>query len=52
MCGFSLVAAIRGYSLVVVCELLTVVASLAVGHRLWGAQVSVVAAHGLSSFSF
>ena len=51
-CRSSLVAAIRGYSLVVVCGLLTVVASLAGGHRLWGAQVSVAAAHGLSSFSF
>ena len=32
--GFSLVAGIRGYSLIAVCELLIVVASLVVEHRL------------------
>ena len=32
--GFSLVAANGGYSLVAVCELLVVVDSLVVGHRL------------------
>ena len=38
-----------GYSLVVVCRLLTAVASLAVEHRLSGAHTSVVAAHALSN---
>ena len=45
--GFSLVAEIRGYSLVAVHEVLTAVASLAVEHRLYGAQASVVMAPGL-----
>ena len=34
MCGLSLAAASRDYSLAVVCGLLPAVASLAVGHRL------------------
>ena len=42
MCGLSLVAESGDYSLVAVCGLLIVVASLA-GHRLSGAQASVVA---------
>ena len=37
-----------GYSLAVVCGLLTAV-SLIAEHGFWGAQASVVAAHGLSS---
>ena len=41
--GFSLVAASTGYSLVVMCGLLIVVASLAVEHGLMGARASVVA---------
>ena len=44
---FSLVAEIRGYSLVAVHEVVTAVASLAVEHRLYGAQTSVVMAPGL-----
>ena len=47
--GFSLVAESRDCSLVVVCGLLTAVASLVAEHRLQSAQASVVAAHGLSS---
>ena len=39
----------RGYSLVVMCRLLTEVASLTVELRLRGVQASVVAAHGFSS---
>ena len=39
--GFSLVAACRGYSLVVLHRRLIVVASLVVEHRLSGTQVSV-----------
>jgi len=42
------VAASEGYSRVVVCRLLTVVASL-VQFRLQSTSVSVVAAHGLGS---
>ena len=45
--GFSLVAASRGNSLTVSPRLPLEAASLA-GHRLSGAQASVVAAHGLS----
>ena len=45
--GFSLVAEIRGYSPVSVHEVLIAVASLAVVHRLYGAQASVVMAPGL-----
>ena len=37
-----------GYSLLMVCERLIVVASLVVEHRLWGTRASVVAARGLS----
>ena len=44
----SLVASSGGYSLVVLCRLLTVVASLVAKHRLQGMQASVVVAHGLS----
>ena len=47
----SLVAASRGYSLVVVCGLLIVVASVVAEQRLYSAQASVVAACGLSSCS-
>ena len=49
MCRFFLVLQGGGYSLLVVCELLVVVASLVVEHRLWGIQASVVAARGLGS---
>ena len=45
--GFSLVVEIRGYSPVAVLEVLIAVASLAVVHRLYGAQASVVMIHGL-----
>ena len=45
--GFSLVLASGDYSLVVVCSLLTAVASLVAKHRLWS-MGSVVAAPGLS----
>ena len=45
--GFSLVVARRGYSLAVVCGLLTAVASLVAGHGLQGAWASVVVALGL-----
>ena len=44
--GFSLVAASRGYSVVVVHWLLTTVAPLAPEHGLWYPQTSVVAAPG------
>ena len=49
--GFFLVAASRGYSLVVVCRLLIAVASLVAEHRLQSARASVVAAFGFSSCS-
>ena len=49
MCRLFLVLEGGGYSLLVVCELLIVVASLMVEHRLWGTWASVVAAQGLSS---
>ena len=45
--GFSLVAEIRGYSLVAVHEVPIAVASLVLEHRLYGVQVSVVVAPGL-----
>ena len=45
----SLVAEIRGYSPVAACELLVLVASLVMEHRLHGAQASAVVAHELSS---
>ena len=45
--GFSLVAASRGYSLVVVHRLLIRVTSLIVEHRLSGMRALVVAAHEL-----
>ena len=48
--GFSLGAESRGHSLVVVCGLHLLGASLDAQHRFWGAQVSVVAAHRLSSY--
>jgi len=37
MRAFSLVAASQGYSLVALCRLLLAIASLAAGHRLYGA---------------
>ena len=46
--GFSPVAASRSHSLVAVLRLCTVVASLAVEHRLEGTQASVAVAHRLS----
>ena len=46
--GFSLVAASRGYSLVVVHGLLTVVASLVREYGLLVSWASVVVGHGLS----
>ena len=49
--GFSLVAASRGYSLVRVCRLFTVVAFLVVEHRLYNSRASVVVARGLRSCS-
>ena len=45
--SLALGAETRDYSLVVVCGLLTVVASLAIKHGLQGMQTSVVAIHGL-----
>ena len=48
VCRLSLVAASRGYSLVVVCGLLIVVASVVAEQRLCSAQASVVAACGLT----
>ena len=45
--SLALSAERRDYCLVVVCELLTVVASLAMMHGLQGMQASVVAIHGL-----
>ena len=47
--GLSLVTVSVGYSLIPVCGLLRMVASLAVELRFEGAQASVVVAHGLSS---
>ena len=47
--GFSLVAESEDCSLVEVCGLLIVVASLAAEHRLSGGRPSVVGAHGLST---
>ena len=44
--GLSLVVASGGYSPVLVCGLLTVVASLIAEHGLWGTQLSEVAAPG------
>ena len=49
MCGLSLIVMTGGYSLVTVCGLLTVAASLVAEHGLYGWQASVVAACGLSS---
>ena len=45
--GFPLIAASGGYSLVAVCGLLIVVASIVAEHGLQGAQASVVADHRL-----
>ena len=42
--GFSLVVVSRSYSLVAMCQLLIVVASLVVERGLWGAWALVVAA--------
>ena len=47
--GFSLVAGIRGYLLVVVCRLLIAVASLVVEHEVSGMQASAVVVPVLSS---
>ena len=47
--GFSLVVARRGYSLAVVCGLLTVVISLVAEHGLQGAGASVLVARDLRS---
>ena len=49
MYRLSLVAASRGYSLVVVCQLLVVVASLVAEHGLQAYKASVVAAPGLQN---
>ena len=51
---FSLVVVVasRGYSLVALCGLLIVVASLVAEHRLQFTQASVVVVHGLSSCNF
>ena len=46
---FSLVAESGGYSLVAVCRLLIVMASLVGEHGLQGMRASAVAAHRLSS---
>ena len=48
MCGLSLVAESRGYSLFAVFRLPIAVASLVAKHELYGAWVSVVVAHTLS----
>ena len=48
MLRLFLVAASKGYSLIVVQGLLTAVASLVAEHRLLGVQASVAAAHGFS----
>ena len=48
MCGLSLVAEIRGYSLFAVFRLPIAVASLVAKHELYGAWVAAVVAHGLS----
>ena len=47
VCRFSLVAALRGYSLVVVSGLLIEVVSLVTQHGLQSAWASIVAAHWL-----
>ena len=47
--GFSLLVVGRGYSPVAMHRLLVMLASLGAEHQLWGAQASVVAAHGLTS---
>ena len=49
MCRLSLILMTGGYSPVMVCGLLIVVASLVAEHGLYGWWVSVVAACGLSS---
>ena len=45
--GLSLVETSRGYSLVVVCRLLIVVASFVAEHRLWALWALVVLGEGL-----
>ena len=45
--GLCLIAASTGHSVVVVCGLLIVVASLVAEHRLQSTKASVVAAHRL-----
>lgn len=47
--GFSLVSESGVHSPVGVCGLLIAAASLAVKHRLWGLQASIIVARGLSS---
>ena len=47
VCGLSLVVEPGGFSLVAVCSLLTVVASLVVEHGFKGMLASVVVPHGL-----
>ena len=49
--GFFLVAESGGYSPLVTLGLLVVVSPV-LEHRLWGAWASVIAAQGLSSYSF
>ena len=49
--GFSLLAADRGYSQLMVCGLLIEVASFVAGYELLGTWASVVVVHGVSSFS-
>lgn len=48
MCGLSLVASSRGYSLVAMRGLLVVVASLVMKHRTLRPEGLVVVTHGLS----
>ena len=49
LCGLSLVAASRGYSLAAVRRLFVAVASLVVEHRLKGVRASVIMEHRLQS---
>ena len=46
--GLSVVSGSRGYSLVAMCRLLTVAASLVAEHELQGMRASGVVVHGLS----
>ena len=47
--GFSLVVVSKGYSLAAVSRLFIAVASLSVGHRLWGTRASLVVTCDFSS---